>query len=263
MILEIILFVCIVFCVCLVVYKGAVHEFQILQKDWTSNMNWSDLLGEGVPLIVRNVAPEWKGAWTIKQTARKSWPIQVRDDEGLLGTTWSDWIRSAPGQAPLENTAELAQVAKLPIQTWVDGGFCRWSWLAPWRTDAFVLGPTSDTLLPAYKTVAICTLLQSTDGAPLQIWLAHEGAVPPQVCDDLHGSDPWSLRSEEVPWMEEVKYVEVKLRPGNAIAIPPHWWIAVRPMFSTTKPTCMGDGAWFWRAEFNSPVSYVIPNPKK
>lgn len=263
MILEFLIFLGVVFCVCLLVYKGAIHEFQILQKDWTANMHWSALLEEGVPLVIRNVTPEWVGRWSMKATVRKLWPIQVKEEETELQTTWSEWIQSLPGQPPLLNTTELATVAKLPVQNWIDGGFCRWSWLAPWHVSAHVLGPSEDTLISAYKTTAVCTLIQATDGAPLQIWLAHDGAVPKQVGSSLRGENPWNLRSEEVPWMEEVKFVEIKLRPGNALAIPAHWWIAARPMFSNVTPTCMADGSWFWIAEFHSPVSYVMPCPKK
>lgn len=264
MILELLLVFGVILGVCLVAYKGAVHEFQLVQKDWISNLNWSSLLGEGVPLVVRNVAPEWMGYWRFKSTARKSWHVQVKEGDRQFATTWSEWIQSAPGQPPFQNGRELANVAKIPAQTWMDGGFCRWSWLAPWSVEAHVLGPTEDTFLPAYKTTAVCTVFQSTDGAPLQIWLAHEGAVSSQVVNELRGKNPWNLRSSDVPWMEEVKFVEVKLRPGNALAIPAHWWVAARPMFALdAAPTKMADGAWFWSAEFHSPISYFIPSRKK
>lgn len=262
MVLELLIFFGIALCVCLMAYKGAVHEFQIVQKDWISGMNWSALLGEGVPLVIRNVVPEWMGFWNRKATSRKLWPTQVQDGDEFLTTTWRDWIQSVPGQPPVQNGRDLATFAKIPVQTWVDGGFTRLSWIAPWVVDAHVLGPTEDTLLPAYKTTASCTLLQSTDGAPLQIWLAHEGAVPTEVAPDLTGENPWLLKSDEVPWMEEVKFIEIKLRPGNALAVPPHWWIAARPMFGTQAATQMGDGAWFWRAEFHTPISYLIPSKK-
>ncbi len=265
MLLEIVLFLLIVVGVCLVSYKGAVHEFQILQKDWAPNITWSQMLDENVPIVIRNVDPEWQGlTWNYKATAKKSWPIVVLTEDGeYLKTTWSDWIQSAPGQPTLQNGEELARVAKLPVDTWTDGGFSRWSWLAPKRMEAHMLGPTEDTVLPVYKTTAVSTVIQSTDGAPLQIWLAHSGAVPNAVATDLAGNNPWTLSSEEIPWMDEVKFIEIKLRPGNALSIPAHWWIAARPMFGTEAPTKMADGSWFWIAEFHSPISYLVPTHKK
>lgn len=265
MLLEITLFLLLIAVICLVSYKGAVHEFQILQKDWAPNINWSQLLDENVPIVLRNVDPEWQGsAWSYKTTVKKSWPIVVGEKDALLKTTWSEWIQSEPGQPALQNGEELAKVAKLPLHTWKDGGFGRWSWVFPTHTEVHMLGPTEDTVLPVYKTTAVSTLIQSTDGAPLQIWLAHDGAVPPSVASELSGHNPWTLRSDEIPWMEEVKFIELKLRPGNALSIPAHWWVAARPMFATGQvPTKMAEGSWFWIAEFHSPVSYCVPSRKK
>lgn len=266
MLLEIVLFLLLVTVICLVSYKGAVHEYQILQKDWAPNIQWSQLLDENVPIVIRNVDPEWQGlTWSFKKSAKKSWPIQVRSEDGdFLKTTWSEWIQSAPGQPILQNGKELAKVAKLPLRTWTDGGFSRWSWIFPTNTESFLLGPSEDTFLPVYKTTAVSTLIQSTDGAPLQIWLAHDGAIPPSVAAELSGHNPWALNSEDLPWMEEVKFIELKLRPGNALSIPAHWWVAARPMFATDHvPTTMAEGSWFWIAEFHSPVSYLIPTRKK
>ncbi len=266
MLLEIVLFLLLVVGICVISYKGAVHEFQILQKDWAPNISWSQQLEENVPIVIRNVDPEWRGqSWTFKGTAKKAWPIVVKDADGeFLKTSWSEWIQSHPGQPELQNKQELAKVVKLPIRTWTDGGFSRWTWVAPARTEAYVLGPSPETVLPARKTTATNTLLQSTDGAPLQIWLAHEGAVPAAVNSELRGKNPWDLRSDEIPWIEEVKFIEIKLRPGNALSVPAHWWIAARPMFPTNStPSSMAEGSWFWLTEFHSPLSFMVSNMQK
>jgi hypothetical protein len=142
---------------------------------------------------------------------------------------------------------------------WEDGGFKRWSWIPAHltQTTVHVLGPTD--IRQVQKTTAASTLLQATDGAPLTLWLAHEGAVPAKVIPALLQKDPWSLTADAVPWISEVKFVEIRLRPGNAIAIPTHWYWAAKPQPGDVgSMSCMADGSWFWIAEFQTPISWLV-----
>lgn len=260
MVLELLLFGLIIIGVLLVSYKGAVHEFQILQKDWAPNIDWSALLTEQLPIVIRNVCPEWKGVWTRKSTERKTWPTLVKSEDGqILRTTWNEWVSSAPGEPLFVNGDEIAEAVKIPIEEWRDGGFRKWSWLPTQDLRVGVLGPSKQSFLPVQKTKAAATVIQSTDGAPLQLWLAHDGAIPASVSEDIVGKDPWSLNSEEVPWIDEVKFIEVKLRPGNAIVIPTHWWWAARTQLPivSNRPS-MGDGAWFWISSFQTVPSLIV-----
>lgn len=259
MILEFILIFAILFAVFVVAYKGAIHEFQILQKDWTPNIDWSAMLGEQLPIVIRDVNPEWMGGrWNRAAVEQKTWPIQVMHEGKRMRGQWNTWLAAPPGEPPIQNWDEITEAAGISLYPWLDGGFRRWNWLPVWchRQRVGVLGPTD--ILQVRKTRAAITLLQATDGVPLQVWLAHEGAVPASVVGQFAGRDPWSLSTQEVPWIQEVKYVEVKVRPGNAIAIPTHWWWAVRPLqpIIAAEPT-MADGAWYWCAEFQTPVSWI------
>lgn len=260
MILELVLVALLVVGFLLIAYKRAVNEFQILQKDWTPNIEWSPLLHEALPLVIRNIDDGWRGTgWTRKATAHKTWPIRVVRNGQPMRATWDKWIASPPGQPAITNMSEIAATQNLPVHAWLDGGFRRWSWLPAGsvQSQVGVLGPTTRAALPASKTTAAATILVPTDGAPLQVWLAHEGAVPTSVT--LAGRDPWSITAEEAPWISEVKYVELRLRPGNALVIPTHWWWSARPQLPVVadKPT-MGDGSWYWLAEFHTPISRLV-----
>jgi hypothetical protein len=252
MILESLLILLLLFGALLVVYKGAVHEYQILQKDWSPNIEWSSLLGEQLPIVIRNVSQEWRGSWTRKATEAKSWPVYVETDEDIRKTTWKQWIHSPPGEPLITNRKEIAAIAKLPTQQWLDGGFRRWSWLPRSNNQIFVV--TSDVPLPLTKTTAAATVVQITDGPPVTVWLAHEGAIPGEVQQDLNHQNPWTLSGNEIPLFEEIKYIEVKLRPGNALVVPTHWWYAVQGPSVGQK----AEGTWGWIASFHTPVSWIV-----
>jgi len=237
MVPEILFLTVLIFGISVWMYRSAIHEFQILQKDYSSEHDWASLLEEQLPLVIRSLPKHWLGAWTRTNTRHKTWVVKVRDDEGrLFRTTWNHWLEEPVGIP--ENLEELATTAKLDttIRHWNDDGFRRWFWLPP-RT------PVPSILLKpkgVVKTTAAVTTIVSTDGAPLELWIAHEGAIPANVADELRGENPWVLTTKEIPWIGEVKYIEVKLRPGNAITIPAHWWYALKS----------DEGqAWYWVAE--------------
>ena len=146
------------------------------------------------------------------------------------------------------NVDTISSVARLDktLENWSTEGIRRWSWLPTRTPTPFVF--SEGQVKGVSKTAAEYTLIVSTDEYPIELWISHEGAVPKNVSADLFGKDPWIQTNESIPWIGEVKYIEVKLRPGNAILIPKHWWYAVRPVASS---------AWFWIAEFNTPISAI------
>lgn len=259
--LEVLLVVLLVLAFFLIAYKGAVHEFQILQKDWSTDIPWSNLLSEQLPIVVRNVDPAWQGGWTRRATQHKTWPIRVLTEDGPRKGKWNEWLASPPGQPVIDprSMSDIQAFVKAPVVSWSDGGFHRWNWL-PVQSSAeenHVLGPSATSILPVRKTVAAATTIQATDGAPLQLWIAHEGAVPASVSQTLVGEDPWA--SQDIPWMNEVKFIEMKLRPGNALVLPAHWYFAARPLLPVVSDQpIMADGAWFWIAEFHTPISWLV-----
>ncbi len=271
--LEAVLVVLLILVFFMVAYKGAVHEFQILQKDWKPTIDWSALLSEQLPLVLRNVDPSWQGAWTYKATAGKTWPIQVRRVEGgaLFKGRWNEWIAAPPGQPALtpETQQEISTVVDVPLAAWEDGGFRRWSWVPAHMLRAprcGVLG--AGDVLRVRRTIAAATVLMATDGAPMTLWLAHEGAIPAKVVGAIVGKNPWSLHVDQVPWISEVKFIEMRLRPGNAVSIPTHWYWAAKTeaetgVDSVSSASSMGEGSWYWEASWHTPISWLVSAVRK
>lgn len=253
MVLELLFFILLVFGICVLAYRGAVHEFQILQKEYSPDMEWSELLGEQLPIVIRNLPRSWLGNWTQQKTEHKTWLVTVRDPSGKkFRTTWNHWLQTQDAPTPV-NMDEISSVSKLGtnVQNWYADGFCRWSWLP---SAAIKVHPhifTQQDIKGVNKTTSEFTTIVSTDGSPLELWIAHEGAIPDNVSYELLKKNPWIQTTKEIPWIGEVKYIEIKLRPGNAVVIPRHWYYALRQEEGTEGRS------WFWTSDYHTPISWL------
>ena len=153
-----------------------------------------------------------------------------------------------PTSESMKTVQDVSRIG-LAFSNWTADGFRRWSWIPTSAPDPHVFGPgrTQGVKKVAAEFVAVT----ATDGAPLELWIAHEGAIPANVHCDLVGKDPWIQTTADIPGIAEVKFIEIKLRPRNTVVIPRHWWYAVR--------TAEGEktDAWFWIGAFNTPISWV------
>jgi hypothetical protein len=261
MILESLFIILLVFVFVVIFYRAAIHEYTIVQKDWdTEDVKWSELLTERAPLVVRSVPKTWTRLWTAGRTAKFGWPVVL---QARVRTSWSAWLNSKPGASQkIVNEHDLALAAGLYDQA-VDMGlqFRRFSWLpgsmAVGAVSAGVIPPTPGSFVGLRKTTAEATCWVATDGTPLRIWIAHEGAtkggdyLPPNP----YGRDPRGLKPEETPWISELKFMEIRLRPGNLFILPPHWWVALH-CDKESDETAL-HGSWYWTCEYHSAVSWL------
>jgi hypothetical protein len=261
MVLELVFLFILIVGVCAFAYRGAVHEFQILQKDFDGVLNWAELLCEELKLVIRGIPKSWLGGWSEKATGKKTWQVIVKQDGRRFKTTWASWLATPCPKAQPLNMSEIAAVARLEhtLSNWSADGLRRWSWLPPQTPQAYVYG--AQDFLGVKKLAAEFTAVTATDGAPLELWIAHEGAIPSNVAEDLIGKNPWMETTETIPWIGEVKYIEMKLRPGNTVLIPKHWWLAIRAPQQESKEK-QKEAAWFWTADFNTPISWIASKVK-
>ena len=259
MVLELLFLFFLIAGLCALAYRGAIHEFQILQKDYDEEHNWSELLGEELPLVVRGLPKSWLGGWTAKHTGKKTWLTVVRNGGKKFKTTWTNWLTTPAPRPQPESMKEIAAVSRLDhaFSNWTADGFRRWSYLPSSLPTPFVL--SEPQYIGVQKATAEQTVITATDGAPLELWIAHEGAIPANVADDLAGKDPWTQTTADIPWIGEVKYVEIKLRPGNAVVLPKHWWWSIRPAASEEKEP---HDSWFWVGTLHTPVSWIATKLK-
>ena len=257
-------------------YRSAIHEYTIVQKNWgLEDEKWSALLGEKAPLIIRSVPATWTRLWTHKRTAKFGWPVVIQDaaaaaaaaGAGRSRTGWSTWLGTGVGTGKdkrVINEVDLATTAGLPEQAADIGYVFRAPYWLPGSLSvrgvrAGVIPPLDTAFVGLQKTTAEATCFIATDGRPLLLWLAHEGAtqggryLPPNP----YGRNPWTMLPEETPWISELKFLEIRLRPGNMLILPAHWWIAMKCDEVDAPAQVMAEGAWYWTTEFHSPISWL------
>jgi len=251
-----------VIAISVIAYRSAIHEFQILQKDYDPDTEWGELLSEQLPLVIRDIPASWLGGWTYGKTGNKTWPLYIEKDEKRFKIAWNTYVAQADtvDSPTVEDLTDIAQPIKLlpTFQNWGYDGMTRPWWL-PVTTPTPSLF-TSSSVEGLEKTRAAWTALVSTDGAPLELWVAHEGAIPDDIYEHEGAIDPWKATTAEYTWIGDVKYIEIKLRPGNALLLPRHWWYAVRTASSSSddSPKLKAHGAWWWRGEFHSVTSRCV-----
>jgi len=251
-------------------YRAAIHEYTILQKDWgNEGTNWADLIAERSPLVIRDVPKEWTSLWTAKRCAKLGWPVILKEGKTKARTALSVWLNSNThaNAKTLLNKSDLATVANIHEQAndisihlrrpyWLPGSF------ATGNIEANIIKPHDSDFVGLRKTTAEATVWISTDGAPLRLWIAHEGATKggEWLPTKPFGKDPWNLKTEDCPWIAEVKFLEIRLRPGNVFVLPPHWWVALRcdlEKVERSKTNKVLDGSWYWSCEYHGPISWL------
>ena len=264
MLLESVFVILLILVFTVIFYRSAIHEYTILQKDWaTIDTKWNELIAERSPLIIRDCPQEWTRLWTNSRTAKFGWPVVIREGNKKARASWATYLKAKVSRNKgilngdvLADTAGLSDYAstisnEIRRPFWLPGSF------SVSGLSANIIQPNETDFVGLKKTTAEATCWVSTDGPPLRIWLAHEGATKggDWLPSNPFGRDPWSFKPEETPWISELKYIEIKLRPGNVLILPPHWWVAFKS--SETNGKLIGNGSWYWTAEFHSPISYV------
>jgi len=262
MLLESIFIVLLLLVFAVIFYRAAIHEYTILQKDWSAeDVKWTELISERAPLIVRNVPEDWTRLWTYSRTGKFGWPVALKSGAKKSRSSWSIFLQSKTNNQ-ITNGDVLADTSGLVEHaTTISNEFRRPFWcpgsFAVGKTSANIIKPNKADFVGLKKTTAEATCWISTDGSPLRIWLAHEGATKggEWLPAKPFGRDPWALKPEETPWISELKFLEIRLRPGNMLILPPHWWIALRS--SKEDGSNVHNGSWYWTSEFHGPISWI------
>jgi hypothetical protein len=218
--IEILIICCVVFIILTFFYKQAVHEFRINQIEWSQRETSYELLQERVPLIIRSIpmANFWTRDDILARDCYKK--LEVFQEISL-----SDWLVqttavTCPWKAPqAEKIAEISGItvwANKWMNPTIIHPFLRW-WIRPtyhcWAGNVGLR-----------KTYATWTCLFPVDGE-INVTIMTETSEN-ELPVMWQGCFPAELTVKDTPFLGELKFIDIKLRPGTCVFMPAHWFVS-------------------------------------
>lgn len=241
MLLESLLVLGVLIIILLFFYKQAVQEFRILQTD--SLEKAMGLLSERSPIVVMP-SPTPQQLWTRQDVAQRPTLAKLP----LEGRSLEEAIKMETYPLPPEAGEALSQKVGLPI--WIQQTLLPIFKQANWWTP--ILTNRTEVVIGAQglkQTYAHCTAIMCTDGA-ISVSLLNESAnayLPPAWKEKRVSK----MTRDDAPLLAQIQYVDVIVRPGSMLLVPPHWKVC----WETHEKGPAAFAVW---TEFHHPLSYLV-----
>ena len=249
--LEILLIVGILFIILIFFYKQAICEFRINQIEWSQRDNIRGLLNEKVPLVVRTIpsATFWTHEDVLARPCFKNIPI-------FQETTLVDWIGTStpdslcPWKHPQAEI--IAEASGIHI------------WASKWFNPLIINPLLKFWMFPRYhcwagniglqKTFATWTCFFPVDGEI--IFTIMPETVEASLPASWSGCFPANLTTADTPFVGDLKFIDIILRPGNCIFMPSHWFVSWTTTAENTKAPMVCS------ISYHTPVSLLAFNAR-
>lgn len=229
--LEIILLFGVIFLILTFFYKQAICEFRINQLEWSQRENVSSLLHEKVPLVLRSIpsASFWTHDDLMTRECYREIPV-------FQETSLVEWVSKA--------TTESVCPWKYPQAEMIAAASGMAIWAKKWFHPIIMNPFLKLWMTPRYhcwagnmglrKTFATWTCLFPVDGEILVSIMTEsvESALPSKWV----GCFPSQLTAKDTPFVADVKYIDIVLRPGSCLFMPAHWFVSWTSMESKVVP---------------------------
>ncbi len=244
MVLELIFIVAVLFAVFILFYRQAIEQYNILQIESNQLGELPKLLSDRTPLVLHDIGqPKLFTPETLKSNARlQQFPIGAKE-------TFGQYLQRPSSQVSLTKKASLLLAKESGLATW--GEHTWFPKLFQYPFLQHVHSFTTEALLGEQglrKTTGIVTILYPTSGL-LEVTLMtehQEKCLPPA----WRGRFPEVFTLQDTPLAGELKYITIKLRPGNMLCVPTHWYTSVR-VVEKDKPACWA------KYTLDNPISWV------
>jgi hypothetical protein len=247
--LEFILIISVLFLILTFFYKQAVCEFRLNQIEWKQKDTIPSLLNEKVPFVIRSIPQPtfWTHTDIIARECYKDIPI-------FRETSLNNWLSSSVPNTicpwKYSQAESIASVSGLKI------------WAQKWLNPHIIHPMLKFWMFPKYhcwagnvglrKTFSTWTCIFPVDG---EITLSlmpesSESALP----SNWVGCFPKDLSIKDTPFIADLKFIDIILRPGNCIFVPAHWfisWSAIEES-NTLSTACT--------ISYHTPISYLAFN---
>jgi len=241
--IEFFIILTVLFFIAVLFYKQANEQFEILQIEASRISELPTMYAERYPIVVSNFQPPVLGTEIelqkrpniLQMTVNKNYTFKslLENRDALAAFTF-----------PKETATFLAKESGLSV--WFQHHL--FSLLTPFYTKWFYTHKTS--LWPhhrgLFKTTAFQTVVMVTQGtARVSLML---GSVIPYLPNRWQNRQFHSLTAQDTPLINQVKYIEIKLRKGNLLVLPAHMIVDI---------TSEGSSAWNFMAEIHHPISLL------
>lgn len=219
--LEFILIFSVLFLILTFFYKQAICEFRINQIEWLQKEQINDLLSEKVPLVIRSIPNT--NVWSFDDIINRSCfdNIPIFKEIGL-----KDWIIQSDINAicpwKYQQAEKIASISGISI------------WADKWFRPQFIHPLLSYWMIPKYhcwagqlglhKTFATWTCILPIDTEIIVTILSEnmESFLPTQWKNKF----PSQLTNKDTPFIKDIKFIDIIIRPGTCLVMPPHWFIS-------------------------------------
>jgi hypothetical protein len=225
-------------------YRQAIEQYNILQIESSQLSDLPKLLSERTPLVIRDVGqPKLFTPETLKSTTRlQQFPIGNKQ-------TLGSYIQKPNPTGLLTKKAALLLAKESGLAVWSEHTWFPKLFSYPFLEHVHTI--TTEAYVGEMglrKTTGIVTMLYPTAGS-LEVILMTEQQ---EKCLPVgwRGKFPEKFTIQDTPLVGEIKYITIKLRPGNILCIPTHWFYSIRGV-EKDKPIMWS------RFTVDNPISYV------
>jgi hypothetical protein len=239
--LEILFILLIVFFVLIFFYKQSADEFHILQIDQTTLDTLPELLAEAHPLVIRGLGTPKILTEEILKGNHRAQTLPVAIPHVL-----HQYLANPKGKTLVPLGIEVRKQAanELGLQVWAEH-----VWFPRIKEEnplAYALSMDSEVYISSMgmrMTTAAYTLIYPTNGTFTGSILVSGNTKFMPVWEGLFVSE---MKPSEYPLLNEVQFMDIILRPGHMLILPPHWILSLKS--SDTLPVF----AWI---EVHHPIS--------
>ena len=244
--IEILFILALLFAVFILFYRQAIEQYTVLQIEATQLADLPKLLSERAPVVVRECGlPKVFTADALKSNPRLlSYPLGQQQ-------TLGQYLKSEapPRTVKMPKKASLVLASESGLQVWAEHTwFPRFFTQPLWEAIHSLTVEAHLGEKGLRKTTALTTLIYPTTSA-LEVTLCTE-TQQQYLPKTWRGRFPETFTIQDTPLVGEIKYITVKLRPGNVLCLPTHWFVSIRAA-DPTKPTL-----WAWM-ELHNPISLM------
>jgi hypothetical protein len=250
--MEVLLIIGVIFVILTFFYKQAVCEFRLNQIEWAQRDNLSTLLHEKVPLVVRNLPPAT--FWSVNDvTTRDCYAnIPIFQEMSLV-----EWVSQANSSSicpwKYQQAEKIASVSGMSV------------WATKWLHPLIIPRWLKGWWYPRYhcwagnvglrKTIATWTYIFPVDGEIVVSIMPEsiEHTLPATWIDGF----PDEFTAKDTPFVADVKYMDVILRPGNGLFMPAHWFVSWKSHVVATSSAKSAALPMVGTISYHSPVSLL------